>query len=48
LGFADWLLDALSVYHEMECRGVANVIGAPDDRQAPLAGGGFKPRSVDK
>jgi hypothetical protein len=24
-------LDALSVYHEMDSRGVANVIGAPDD-----------------
>jgi hypothetical protein len=32
----------------MACRGVANVIGAPDDRQTPLAGSGFRPRSVDK
>jgi hypothetical protein len=36
------MLSALSVYHEMECRGVANVIGAADDahpigeRQGPI------------
>ena len=25
------MLNALSVYHEIDCRGVANVIGAADD-----------------
>jgi hypothetical protein len=30
------MVDALPVYHEMEWRGVANVIGAVDDRQAPI------------
>jgi hypothetical protein len=30
------MLDALSVYHEMTCRGVANVIGRGDERQTPI------------